>query len=77
MLAYCTSLGLARGHLVYARGNAEPARHRVRGSGVEIVCHALDLDSDPADLPTQVAVLAADVVTPAVAPAPPALVPGA
>ena len=31
----------ARGHLVYARGNAEPARHVVRQSGIEIFCHAL------------------------------------
>ncbi len=43
MLAYCTALHLPRGHLVYARGNADAARHVVRHSGVQIVCHALDL----------------------------------
>lgn len=44
MLAYCTVLGLPRGHLVYARGNEVPARHVVREAGTEIICHALDLD---------------------------------
>lgn len=54
MLAYCTALRLPRGHLVYARGGAEPARHTVLGSGVEIHCHALDLDVEPAALLAQV-----------------------
>lgn len=62
MLAYCTALRLPRGHLVYAKGNAEPARHVVRGSGVEIVCHALDLDTQPAVLLGQVARLAEELV---------------
>lgn len=62
MLAYCTALRLPRGHLVYARGNADPARHVVRGSGVEIVCHALDLDLDPSDLLDQIASLAEALV---------------
>ena len=35
-LAYCTVLGLPNGHLVYAKGNEEPARHVVRQSGIEI-----------------------------------------
>ena len=43
LLAYCTVLGLRTGHLIYASGNETPARHVVRGSGVEIICHALDL----------------------------------
>jgi 5-methylcytosine-specific restriction enzyme subunit McrC len=50
MLAYCTALNLSRGHLVYARGNAEPARHVVRHTGVQIVCHALDLARAPGEL---------------------------
>ena len=37
LLAYCTVLGLRDGHLVYARGNEDPARHVVRQSGVEIL----------------------------------------
>jgi 5-methylcytosine-specific restriction enzyme subunit McrC len=48
LLAYCTVLGLHEGHLVYAKGNEEPAHHVVRQSGIEIFCHALDL-SQPSD----------------------------
>ena len=47
LLAYCTVLGLRIGHLVYAAGNEEPARHVVRQAGIEIVCHALNLDNPP------------------------------
>jgi 5-methylcytosine-specific restriction enzyme subunit McrC len=47
LLAYCTVLGLATGHLVYAEGSGQPVRHAVRRSGVEIVCHAVDLDDQP------------------------------
>ncbi|MBO0801533.1 MAG: hypothetical protein J2P25_00440 [Nocardiopsaceae bacterium] len=48
LLAYCTVLGLPTGHLIYAAGNETPAHHVVRGSGVEIVCHSLDLSQPPA-----------------------------
>jgi 5-methylcytosine-specific restriction enzyme subunit McrC len=61
MLAYCTVLGLRRGHLVYARGNEEPARHVVRRAGVELRCHALDLETSPGSLLAQVAGLAAEI----------------
>jgi 5-methylcytosine-specific restriction enzyme subunit McrC len=54
MLAYCTALDLPRGHLVYARGNEQPARYVVRHCAVEIVCHALDLDRPPAALLEQI-----------------------
>ncbi|MFG1956937.1 McrC family protein [Nonomuraea sp. NPDC049028] len=54
MLAYCTALHLARGHLIYAKGNAQAARHVVRHSGIEIICHALDLTQPPARLLAQV-----------------------
>jgi 5-methylcytosine-specific restriction enzyme subunit McrC len=50
LLAYCTVLGLRVGHLVYAAGNEEPVRHVVRGAGVEIICHALDLSRPPEEL---------------------------
>ncbi|MFJ8431143.1 McrC family protein [Kitasatospora sp. NPDC094019] len=50
MLAYCTALGLREGHLVYAKGNAPHAAHRVRHAGVVIHQHALDLDRGPAGL---------------------------
>lgn len=45
MLAYCTRLGLPVGHLVYAKGAGVPGRHRVLGSDVTILRHALDLDT--------------------------------
>jgi 5-methylcytosine-specific restriction enzyme subunit McrC len=61
LLAYCTVLGLRTGHLVYARGNEESACHVVRGAGVEIVCHALDLDRSPDALLTEVRGLAASI----------------
>jgi hypothetical protein len=51
MLAYCTALGLDRGHLVYAKGAAEPYRHVVRGAGIES-CHRPNrsvLSNDPRD----------------------------
>lgn len=50
MLAYCTALGLAEGHLVYAKGSAPHTSHRVRHTGVTIHQHALDLDRPPAGL---------------------------
>ncbi len=40
----------ATGHLVYARGNEDPARHVVRQSGIEIFCHAVDLSLAPDEL---------------------------
>jgi 5-methylcytosine-specific restriction enzyme subunit McrC len=61
LLAYCTVLGLKVGHLVYAAGNEEPVRHRVRQAGTEILCHALDLNCPPADLLAEVRVLAGSV----------------
>lgn len=61
MLAYCTALGLDRGHLVYADGGAAPRRHVVRRSGVEIACHALDLAASPDVVLTQVRRIAADI----------------
>jgi len=61
MLAYCTSLGLPIGHLVYAKGNEAETNHVVRGSGVEIRAHALDLELMPVDLLAQVDEMAATI----------------
>ena len=58
MLAYCTTLGLPRGHLVYAAGAGEPVVHTVRHAGVEISCDALDLAKPPDQLLTQIRDLA-------------------
>lgn len=63
MLAYCTALGLPRGHLIYAKGNATPARHVVRHAGTEIVCHALDLTLPPQELLAQVDGIVTELVT--------------
>lgn len=62
MLAYCTALQLPPGHLVYARGNVDAARHVVRHAGIEIVCHALDLALPPAKLLEQVRDIAGELV---------------
>ncbi len=47
MLAYCTALNLADGHLVYARGNAPHGSHRVKYAGITIHQHALELNQNP------------------------------
>ncbi|MFH9466174.1 McrC family protein [Streptomyces clavifer] len=47
MLAYCTALHLAEGHLLYAKGNAPHARHRVRHAGITLHQHVLDLAGEP------------------------------
>jgi 5-methylcytosine-specific restriction enzyme subunit McrC len=61
LLAYCTVLGLPIGHLVYAAGNEDPARHVVRQSGTEIICHALDLSQPPGVLLTEIRDLASKI----------------
>jgi 5-methylcytosine-specific restriction enzyme subunit McrC len=58
MLAYCTALRLPRGHLVYAKGAVDAARHVVSEAGVEILCHALNLDSEGEALLDQIGDLA-------------------
>lgn len=59
MLAYCTVMGLNRGHLVYAAGMGEAQAHSVVGTdGLHIVETALDLSLPPSDLLAQVANLA-------------------
>jgi 5-methylcytosine-specific restriction enzyme subunit McrC len=61
LLAYCTVLGLTRGHLVYAKGSEEPVRHVVRRSSIEIIGHAIDLDQRPDALLTQIRGLAEQI----------------
>lgn len=60
VLAYCIALRLPRGHLVYAQGIAQ--HHVVQSSGIEIVCHALDLMLPPAQLLAQVGKIADELV---------------
>jgi 5-methylcytosine-specific restriction enzyme subunit McrC len=47
--------------LVYARGNEEPTSHVIRGAGVEVICHALDLGQTPDALLAEVRKLAAAI----------------
>lgn len=63
LLAYCTVLGLPTGHLVYAKGSQQPARHIIRRSGTEIICHAIDLECDPEAVLIQVHDLARRIAT--------------
>jgi len=69
LLAYCTVLGLPTGHLVYAKGNEGPARHVIRRSGIEIVCHAVDLSQPPDKLISQMQDLSRTIAATRPAPA--------
>ncbi|WP_433362394.1 hypothetical protein [Streptosporangium sp. CA-115845] len=62
MLAYCIALNLPEGHLIYAKGNAPHAAHRVRRARITIHQHALELDQPPAGLLTEVRTLARRLV---------------
>ncbi|MEV4094785.1 McrC family protein [Streptosporangium saharense] len=62
MLAYCTALNLPEGHLVYAKGNASHAAHRVRHAHITIHQHALELDQPPAGLLVEIKSLAQRLV---------------
>jgi 5-methylcytosine-specific restriction enzyme subunit McrC len=64
MLAYCTSLGLEEGHLVYAKGNASHAAHVVRRSGIALHQHALDLGQPRSVLLSEMTALAARMIRP-------------
>jgi len=46
---------------VYAKGSDAPAHHAMRRSGVEIICHAVDLDAEPAALLHQTRELASHI----------------
>ncbi|TKA01405.1 McrC family protein [Actinacidiphila oryziradicis] len=59
LLAYCTALHLPAGYLIYAKGNAPHAAHRIRNAGIRIHQHALDLDQPPTALLADLASIAA------------------
>ena len=65
MLAYCTALGLREGHLVYAAGNEQMNAQEVRGCGVILRAHVLDLSLEPRELDLALDSLAGRVVVPA------------
>ncbi|MFF5084256.1 McrC family protein [Actinoplanes sp. NPDC000266] len=54
MLAYCTALNLAEGHLVYAADRDPGREHRLIGSGVRVVAHGLDLAAPVKDVRQQI-----------------------
>ncbi|MEU0482662.1 hypothetical protein ABZ260_26190 [Streptosporangium sp. NPDC006013] len=58
MLAYCIALNLPEGHLIYAKGNAPHAAHRVRHARITIHQHALELDQPPAGILAEIEALA-------------------
>ncbi|MET8774733.1 restriction endonuclease [Nocardia sp. NPDC004654] len=58
LFAYCVTLGLSEGHLVYAKGNEPVRTHAIVNCGVTIHCHALDLSQTPARLLESVDALA-------------------
>lgn len=57
LLAYCTVLGLADGHLIYAKGEDVRA-HSIARSDVRIHCHTLDLSAVPVAILDQVSDIA-------------------
>ncbi|MGW4324375.1 McrC family protein [Nocardia sp. NPDC004573] len=54
MLAYCSTLGLEEGHLIYAQGNGPVKTHKLVRSGITIHCRALDLGAAPTELLHQI-----------------------
>ncbi|WP_046468353.1 McrC family protein [Allosalinactinospora lopnorensis] len=60
MLAYCTALDLAEGHLIYASGpEAGPRAHHINGgTRIAVHQHVLDLDRAPGEVLAQIAHIA-------------------
>ncbi|MFH8386862.1 McrC family protein [Kitasatospora sp. NPDC018058] len=58
LLAYCAALRLPAGHLIYAKGNAPHAAHRIRNTGIQIHQHALDLNQPPETVLADIACIA-------------------
>ncbi|WP_370192139.1 McrC family protein [Streptacidiphilus sp. MAP5-52] len=61
LLAYCTTLGLHSGNLIYAKGNAPHAAHDIRNAGIRIHQHALDLDQSPERLLEEISHIASEL----------------
>ncbi|MFI6576352.1 McrC family protein [Nocardiopsis sp. NPDC050513] len=62
VVSYCTALGLAHGHLVYAGGTAARESYRVVGAPITVHVHVLDTAGTVAELRTRVERVA-DAVT--------------
>lgn len=50
LLAYATAANVDHGLLVYAAGEADPAAHKVRFAGIELLVTSLDLSGGPAQI---------------------------
>ncbi|MFI7425259.1 McrC family protein [Nonomuraea sp. NPDC049684] len=57
LISYCTALGLAEGHLVYASGTPSAEPYRIKKSDIRVYVHGLDLSQGPTDLAIAVAAL--------------------
>ncbi|MFV2022352.1 hypothetical protein [Micromonospora sp. LOL_023] len=65
MLAYCTTYGLTRGHLVYAAGGPTSGSYQVTGAGIRVEVHPVDLSAPLAEIRQRIHVLGAAVAEPA------------
>lgn len=54
LVTYCARLGLSTGHLLYADGGPEPAPYEIRGTGITVAVHRLDLTQPLPRLEAQV-----------------------
>jgi len=64
MLAYCISLGLPTGYLIYAKDAGEgERRYRIRRHGYEVVVHSVDVELEPEVLLRQVGAIADAIAT--------------
>jgi 5-methylcytosine-specific restriction enzyme subunit McrC len=62
MLAYCTTLKLPIGWLVYAHGTTPASHLRVRNTEIDVAYRPLDLAATPRDLLQQINTLAAEAI---------------
>jgi len=61
LLAYTTSADLPAGLLIYAAGEGDPGRHRVKYAGKTLIVESLDLKGRPAQILQQINRLAIEV----------------
>lgn len=66
LTAYCTALGIGRGHLVYASGTPEVTRHEIRRTSISVTAHALDLGAPVPQLLARIEGIAREVARPVV-----------
>lgn len=67
LVTYCARLCLDVGHLIYAAGDPQPEPYDIRGAGVRLVVHSIDLNQPIPALEAAICSLFAEIV-PAAAP---------